>query len=54
MKSEVSSTQSAYVTDISADELLVGVGSWSKMMLGTVGMCVCVCVCAYTYGNRQS
>ena len=50
MKSEVSSTQSAYVTDIFADELLVSISSWARMMLGTVGIrrvCEYVCVCTY-------
>ena len=44
MKSEVSSTQSAYVTNIFADESLVGIGSWARMMLGTVGILCVECV----------
>ena len=44
MKSEVSSIQFAYVTDIFADVLLVGISSWSRMMLGTVGINVCACM----------
>ena len=44
MKSEVTSVQSAYVTDISADVLLVSISSWSRMMLGTVGM-LCMYMC---------